>query len=126
MIALEVIAGGLLGEHLAELTFAEEDPVVEALGADGPHEPLGAALEIRAPRREAHDAHARGLEHLPERACEGGVAIQNEEAPRYAAISKEIDVPSPSWLSSTTRPPWTSATRRTNGRPNPVPPSFVV
>jgi hypothetical protein len=49
MIVLEI-----LGQDVAELFFGGEDEMIETFLSDGPHEPLGVGIQIRAAWRQSH------------------------------------------------------------------------
>src|ERR1700722_12740353 len=66
VVALGVVVLHKVAEHGAQMTFAEGDNVPEALVLDGPNEPLGVGVQVRAPRREAQQLHAGNVQQGPE------------------------------------------------------------
>ncbi len=53
VVALGVVVRHKVAEHVAQMTFAKGNNVPEALVLDGPNEPLGVGVQVRAPRRQA-------------------------------------------------------------------------
>ena len=67
-------------EHPLEMRATEDQDVVEALTAHGPHEPLRECIRPRRADRRSDDADALGPEHRIERSRELGVPVVQEEA----------------------------------------------
>ncbi len=78
MVALGVVVLHELAHDGAQMTLAERDDVPEALALDRPNEPLGVGVEVRAPRRQAQQLYARGLQQGPEVRRIEGIAIDDE------------------------------------------------
>ncbi len=93
-------------EHPLEMTPAVDKHVVEALGTDCPHDPLGEGVGSRRPDRRADDPHLFRLEHAVEGARELGVPVVQEEPDAHNPF---IDRPG-SWPAGRPRPsrdgPW--------------------
>jgi hypothetical protein len=57
--------------------LAERNEVPEALVLDRANKPLGVGVQVRAPRRQAQQLHARGLQEGPEVRRIEGIAIDD-------------------------------------------------
>jgi hypothetical protein len=66
-------------EHSLEMRATEDQDVVEALTAHGPHEPLRECIRPRRADRGSDDADALGAEDRVERSRELGVPVAEEE-----------------------------------------------
>ena len=62
--------GGVLGKHLAQVLFAEDQHPVGDLGPDGQHEPFGEAVRTWTPRRDLDHRDARVRQDRVERGRE--------------------------------------------------------
>jgi hypothetical protein len=65
VVALGVVVLHELAQHGAHMTFAKGNDVPEALVLDRANKPLGVGVQVRAPRRQAQQLYARGLEQGP-------------------------------------------------------------
>jgi hypothetical protein len=75
MVAFGVVVFDELAEQVPQVSLAEDDEVVEALGADGPHEPLRIRIAVGAACRDARALHALGSEQVPPSLGEQRIAI---------------------------------------------------
>ena len=66
-------------EHSLEVPTTVDEDVVQALRANGPHEPLGECVRPRCADRRSDDVDALRAEHLVERSLELGVPVAKEE-----------------------------------------------
>jgi hypothetical protein len=75
-------------EDLLHVTTAEEQPPVQALGADGTDPPLRGGVRVR--RLDRRDAHlgALGAEHVVEPATERRVPVADNNAHPPAALAQ--------------------------------------
>ncbi len=78
VVALGVVVLHELAHDGAQMTFAEGNDVPEALLLDRPNKPLGVGVEVRAPRRQAQQLHARGFEQAPEVRRIEGISIDDQ------------------------------------------------
>jgi len=78
VVALGVVVLHELVHDGAQMTFAEGNDVPEALGLDRPNKPFGIGVQIRAPRRQAQQLNAGGLQESPEVRRKEGIAIDDE------------------------------------------------
>jgi hypothetical protein len=81
-----VVVVGEDPEHLLEVSSAEDQTPVEALGAGGANEALGDGVRLRRSHRRANDLEPFAAEHVVEAARELAVSIANQEAERRRAF----------------------------------------
>jgi hypothetical protein len=67
MIALSMIVGEVLVEHVIEGAFTQHDHLLQGLLLDGTHEPLAVGMQIRAPGRQDDRFYAAGFQEPVER-----------------------------------------------------------
>ena len=65
--------------HPLDVPTTEDQDVVEALSAHGPHEPLREGVRPRCADRRSDDPDALGAEHCIEASAERGVPVVQEE-----------------------------------------------
>ena len=75
MGAMAVVVAGVVTKETLEMSFVDNEKVVETLRSDSANEPLGKC--VRGPEERLHDLGALGLEHFVEARHELGVAIAN-------------------------------------------------
>ena len=75
-----VVMAEVLGEQRLEMSSRHDEEVIEALLADGPHEPLGESVRPRRGDRGSQGLSPDGGEHGVEDRGELGVAVADEEA----------------------------------------------
>ena len=80
--SLLVVVAAVDAEHLFEVSAAEDEDPVEAVGAEGADPALGEGVRVRRLNRRPDYADAFGAEDLVEGATELRVAIMDEEAKR--------------------------------------------
>jgi hypothetical protein len=76
--ALLVVACHVLREHSAKVQFIEDEQVVEALVAQGPHDSLGAGVRLRGVERRQQRLRSHSLGTSGEVAAVHAVAIPGE------------------------------------------------
>ena len=64
------------------MAAAEDQEMVEAVGAHGPHPPLRVGVRVRRPHRRPDHPHALGTEHLVEPAAELRVPVMDKQPER--------------------------------------------
>jgi hypothetical protein len=85
-----VIVAGELGHRLAEMPFAEDQHMIQALPAKRAHEPLGRCVRTRRPDRRLDDSHGIPGEDIVEGRGELAVPVADQE-PEPAGAVVEID-----------------------------------
>jgi len=75
-----VVVAEVLDEQRLEMSSRDDEEVIEALLADGPHEPLGESVRPRRGDRGSKGLNPDGGKHRVESCGELGVAIADEEA----------------------------------------------
>jgi hypothetical protein len=78
VIALGVVVLHELVHDGAQVSLAKGDNVPQALVLDRPNKPFGIGVEVRAPRRQAQQLHARGPQQGPEVRRIERIAIDDE------------------------------------------------
>jgi hypothetical protein len=79
MRPLRVVVAGLGAEHVLEVAASEDEQPVEALGADGAHEPLREGVGLWRTDRGVDRLNAFAAEHLVEAVAELGVSVVDQE-----------------------------------------------
>src|SRR3989454_2684644 len=75
MSAGPVIVGEVAGQGAAQMSFAQDDDMIETLAADRADEPLGKGVLPRAGGRRQHFTNPHALQPLPEHVTVDAVAI---------------------------------------------------
>ena len=84
--AMSVVVLDIDPEDLFQVTSADDQQPVEALGADGTDPTLRMGVRVRRPDRRHQHLGALGAEHVVEPATELCVSISNEEPYRSATL----------------------------------------
>ena len=84
--AMLVVVLDIDPEDLVQVTTANDQEPVEALGADGTDPPLGVGVGVRRLDRRDDHLGALGAEHLVEPATELGVAVAEHKAQPPSSI----------------------------------------
>jgi hypothetical protein len=74
-----VVVPDVSPKDAVEVSSAEDEGPVQALGSDRPHPSFAGGVGVRGPDRGEDDAHALGPEHLVEGAGEFGVPVVDQE-----------------------------------------------
>jgi len=90
MSAGPVIVGEVAGQGAAQMSFAQDDDMIETLAADRADEPLGEGVLPRAGGRRQHFTNPHALQPLPERVTIDAVAIA-EEVGRRGVVWEGVD-----------------------------------
>ena len=93
MGSLAVVVLDVRLQHRAEMSFAQKEHPIEALGADRSDEPFGIGVGLRRPPRSAQDLDPLGPEYLVEDGAEPLVPVMNQVADR---VRSENSIRSPS------------------------------
>jgi len=94
MRPIPVVVGSEFIEHGLEVRFIDDDEVVETLGANGPHDPLGERVRFRRPRGRPHAPDAEVAQPCIKVAAMIGIPVVNETG---------------AWLGYDINPPWTGS-----------------
>jgi hypothetical protein len=89
--ALAVVVGHIGGEHLIEVTAAENHQPVETLASNGANEPLRVGVGLRRPDWCSNDLDPFAADDLVEGGAELAVAVVNQE-PRPFEDTREAEV----------------------------------
>jgi len=73
-------------EHVLEVTAAEDEDSIEAVGADRAYPALGVGVRVRRLHRRADHLHALAPEDLVEAVAELGVAVVDQQPPATRAL----------------------------------------
>ena len=84
--AMLVVVLDIHPEDLFQVTTANDQQPVEALGADGTDPPLGIGVRVRRLDRRDEHLGALGAEHVVEPATELRVAVAEHKAPSLSSI----------------------------------------
>jgi hypothetical protein len=79
-------------EHVLEVTAAEDENPVEAVGADSAHPALGVGVRVRGLDRRPDHVEALGAEDLVEGVAELAVAIVDQEPKRLLVAELHNEV----------------------------------
>ena len=90
MSAGPVIVGEVAGQGAAQMSFAQDDDMIETLAADRADEPLGKGVLPRAGGRRQHFTNPHALQPLPEHVTVDAVAIAKEIG-RRGVVREGID-----------------------------------
>src|SRR5437016_1496928 len=90
MSAGPVIVGEVAGQGAAQVSFAQDDDMIETLAADRADEPLGVGVLPRAGGRRQHFKNPHALQPLPEHVTVDAVAIAKEIG-RRGVVREGID-----------------------------------
>jgi hypothetical protein len=77
--AMSVVMMGVAAKDAFEVSFVENQQVVEAFRSDGSHEPFGKAVRIRSPKGSPKDLGTLGVEHVVEVRNVFGVPVADQE-----------------------------------------------
>ena len=77
---MAVVMAGVVAEHVFELTAAEDEESIEAVGPDREYPALGVGVRVRRLDGCADHGDPFAVEDVIEAAAELGVAIMDEEA----------------------------------------------
>ena len=77
--AMSVVMTGVAAKDAFEVSFVENQQVVEAFRSDGSHEPFGKGVRIRGPKGSPKDLGALGIEHVVEVRNVLGVPVTDQE-----------------------------------------------
>ena len=80
------------------MSFVHDQEVVETLGADRPHEPLGVSINIGRPERRLEDLGTPTGEHLVETPHVLRVAVSEEEPASMPASSRSAETLRACWV----------------------------
>ena len=86
---LGVVVRGVLGQHPAQVSLAEDQYPIGDFGADGQHEAFGKAVRPRTAGRDHDHLDPRIGQHRVERGRELSRAIANEE-PEPSDVLAEV------------------------------------
>src|SRR4029453_10065992 len=78
MIALSMIVGEVLVDHMIERAFTQHDHPSQGLFLDGAHEPFAVRVEVRTPWRQEDGLHLAVLEQCIKRLRELRVPVVDE------------------------------------------------
>ena len=79
MGAMAVVMAGVATKETLEMSFVDNEKVVETLRSDGANEPLGKCVRVRGSEGRLQDLGALGLEHFVEARHVLGVTIADQE-----------------------------------------------
>ena len=90
MSAGPVIVGEVAGQSATQVSFAQDDDMIETLAADRADEPLGEGVLPRAGGRRQHFTNPHALQPLPEHVTIDVVAIAKEVG-RRGVVWESVD-----------------------------------
>jgi hypothetical protein len=79
MGAMAVVVAGVVTKETLEMSFVDNEKVVETLRSDSANEPLGKCVRGRGPEGRLDDLGALGLEHFVEARHVLGVTIADQK-----------------------------------------------
>jgi hypothetical protein len=90
MRPIPVVVGSEFIEHLPEVPLIDDDEVVETVGANGPHDPLGKRVRLGRLRRGSHPGNAQSGQPLVKVPTVIRVPIVNEKC-RLPTQGRRLD-----------------------------------
>jgi hypothetical protein len=76
---MDVVVPGIAPKDALEMSCIDDEKMIQALGPDRPHEPLGEGIRVRCPEWGSQDLGAFGPKDLVEARHELRVAITDKE-----------------------------------------------